>query len=133
MATDSTRRSLRTGIDAIMTVLAATIAMLLFPGLAELVDGWTAAGTTAAAGVVLGALLLFFTKIRNALEDKGKIPALLKAPASDGADPAPSPSRPEPRLPDPGRERGAVDVASVLIGVLLALATVWLFGLFGFR
>lgn len=104
MANDSTRRSLRTGIDAILTVLTATIAMLLFPGLAELVDSWTAAGTTAAAGIVCGALLLFFTKVRNALEDRGKIPALLKAPASSGADP----------VPDRRGERGHFDVSAVL-------------------
>lgn len=112
MANDSTRRSLRTGIDVILTVLTATIAMLLFPGLPELVDGWTAPGATAAAGVVLGALLLFFTKIRNALEDRGKIPALLKAPASSGADPA----------PDPRSEAGHFDVSAVLgIACLAAL------------
>jgi hypothetical protein len=124
MANDSTRRSLRTGIDVILTVLTATIAMLLFPGLPELVDGWTAPGVTAATGVILGALLLFFTKIRNALEDHGKIPALLKAPPSPGADPVPSPSGPEPRLPDPGRERGHVDLATVLLVVAVALLLV---------
>lgn len=88
-STDSTRRALRTGIDVILTVLTATVAAVVFPGLPELVDGWTAPGTMAAVGVVCGALLLFFTKLRNALEDSGRIPALLKAEASDGANPIP--------------------------------------------
>lgn len=38
---------------------------------------------------LLGMLTLLFTIIQNALEDKGSIPALLKAPASEGVNPIP--------------------------------------------
>ena len=37
----------------------------------------------------LGAITVIWTFIQNALEDKGVIPALLKAPASEGANPIP--------------------------------------------
>lgn len=112
MATDSTRRSLRTGIDAILTVLTALLAVVAYPGLPDLLDSALGRpGATVAIGVVLGALLLFFTKVRNALEDRGKIPALLKAPASPGADP----------VPDPRDARGHVDLATVLLVIAIAL------------
>lgn len=84
---DSTRRALRTGIDAILGVLVALAGVVVIPGLDEAL-GLTG-GELARAGVIVGALVLFFTKLRNALEDRGTIPAVLKAPASDGADPIP--------------------------------------------
>lgn len=74
---DSTIRALRTLIDVILAFLVALAATLLFPGLGELLDSWTAPGATAAAGVVVGALTAFFSKLRNVLEDSGKISPVL--------------------------------------------------------
>ena len=87
--TDSSRRAIRTGIDLALAVLGALAAMLLVPGFAEVLDNMTGAGATATIGIVVAALAMFLTKLRNALEDRGTIPAVLKAPASDGADPVP--------------------------------------------
>lgn len=109
---DSTRRALRTGIDALLAVLGATAAVVVVPGLDDAL-GLTG-GELARAGVIVGALALFLTKLRNALEDRGTIPAILKAPASDGADPIP-----------PVDEAGYLDrglatlVAAIVIGGLL--------------
>lgn len=89
MTTDSTRRALRTGIDAILAVLASFAAVLVFPGLGDAIG--VSSPDMVRAGVVVGALVLFFTKVRNALEDKGTIPAVLKAPPSPGANPVPDP------------------------------------------
>lgn len=106
--TDSTRRSIRTGIDLLLSVLGALAAMLLVPGFAEVLDGMTAAGATATIGIVVAALAVFLTKLRNALEDRGSIPAVLKAPASDGADPTPDPGP----LPDGTRVRHTTELVS---------------------
>ena len=88
---DSTRRTIRAGIDVILTLLTGLLASLAYPGLPELIDSWTAPGIVTAATVVLGALFLFFSKVRNALEDNGKVPAFLKAPPSPGVAPIPDP------------------------------------------
>lgn len=80
---DSTRRAIRTALDLIPAVLAA-LAVLV--GIFDL-----PAETVAKVGVVVGAVTMLCAKVRNALEDGGYIPALLKAPASDGSDPLPNP------------------------------------------
>lgn len=87
---DSTRRAIRSGIDVVLAVLTAAGAALVFPGVGDLIDSWTSPGSVLAAGVILGALIVFFTKVRNTLEDAGTIPAFLKAPPSPGANPTPN-------------------------------------------
>lgn len=88
---DSTRRSLRTGIDGILGVLAALGAVLLVPGIEEVFAEIGLGGKLSLFGAIVLAFTVFFTKLKNALEDADKIPALLKAPASDGANPVPDP------------------------------------------
>ena len=81
---DSTRRAIRTALQSIVGALGAGVLNLVFTGINP---GWRAV-----AAVVLTTV---FTQIQNALEDRGTIPALLKAPASDGAEPIPD-NTPEP-------------------------------------
>lgn len=78
---DSTRRSVRGLFDVVPAVLAAMA--ILVPALD------LSAATTAKVGTTVAAITLALTKIRNGLEDAGLIPAVLKAPASNGADPVP--------------------------------------------
>ena len=75
---DATRRAIRTALQSIVGALGAGVLNLVFTGINP---GWLAV-----AAVVLTTV---FTQIQNALEDSGTIPALLKAPASDGVDPIP--------------------------------------------
>ncbi len=78
---DSTRRALRTILDLVPGVLAALLVLVPVLGLDP--------EAVAKVGVTVGAITVALAKIRNACEDAGLIPALLKAPASDGADPIP--------------------------------------------
>lgn len=78
---DSTRRAIRTALQSIVGALGAGVLNLVFKGVNP---GWLAVAAVVATTV--------FTQIQNALEDSGKIPALLKAPASDGVEPLPDPS-----------------------------------------
>lgn len=87
--TDSTRRAVRTALDALLALVAAVAAVLVVPGFSDVLDGMTTTGATATVGVIVAAATVFLTKLRNALEDRGTIPAVLKAPASDGVDPVP--------------------------------------------
>lgn len=81
MLNDSTRRSLRTVLD-VVPAIAATL-LIIVPSLG------LSAATVAQVGAILGGLVVLFAKIRNALEDSGVLPALLKAPASEGVHPIP--------------------------------------------
>lgn len=105
MLTDSTRRSIRTAFDVIPAFLAA-LAILV-----PVLD--LPAETVAKVGAVVGAITLALAKIRNSLEDSGVIPAVLKAPASDGADPVP--------------DAGYVRLGSLIGIVLLVVGIVLLF------
>lgn len=98
---DSTRRAVRTTLDLIPGVLAALLVLVPVLDLP--------AETVAKVGAVVGAVTLACAKLRNAAEDAGLIPALLKAPASDGADPVP--------------DRGAtvLEVVAIIALVLLVL------------
>lgn len=110
---DSTRRSIRTGIDQALAL--ATLLLLILPLFGDFlraVGGDTLTGYVASAGVVMAALVVLFTKVRNLLEDRGIIPALLKATASDGAHPVPDP------------EAGAATLRLVLI-VVAVIVAVW--------
>lgn len=94
MLTDSTRRSIRGLFDLIPAILAAIAIMVPVLGLP--------ATQVAKIGAFVGALTLALTKLRNALEDAGYIPAVLKAPASDGVDPLPDPPAQTPVAPPLG-------------------------------
>jgi hypothetical protein len=75
---DSTRRAARTVYQLVISLIA------VIPVLAGLGVAWEPAARVIAALIGFGAIA---TKLINALEDKGLIPAWLKAPASDGANP----------------------------------------------
>lgn len=79
---DSTRRALRTLAHG---VIAGLIAVPVMAAALPTPDGRI--GAIVATVVAICAAV---TKVVNALEDAGAIPALFKAPASDGADPVPA-------------------------------------------
>jgi hypothetical protein len=78
---DSTRRAIRTVLDVVPAILAVLVVAV------PLLD--LDAETVAKVGALVGAVTVALAKVRNALEDSGAIPALLKAPPSPGADPMP--------------------------------------------
>jgi hypothetical protein len=80
---DSTRRAIRTLLDLIPGVIAALLVMVPVLGLS--------AAKVATVSGFLGAVIVAAAKVRNALEDAGVIPALLKAPPSSGENPLPDP------------------------------------------
>lgn len=79
--TDAIRRSLRTLAQALIALAAGV------PTIAAAFD--LDAGTVARVGAVLAVATAVITAAVNALEDRGTIPALLKAPPSAGANPVP--------------------------------------------
>jgi hypothetical protein len=83
---DSTRRMLRTVYQLLVALIPA------LPTLALLTEGHPPLEAAIATLIGWGALV---TKVLNAAEDRGWIPAFLKAPASDGAQPVPD----EPAFP----------------------------------
>jgi hypothetical protein len=86
---DSSRRSVRTGIDLILGVLASLAAVLAIPGFSERLQEVGLGQALTWFSLTVLALTVFFTKLKNVLEDANKIPAFLKAPASNGANPVP--------------------------------------------
>ena len=82
--TDALRRSLRTLAQALIALAAGV------PTIAAAFD--LDAVLVAKVGAVLAVATAVITAAVNGLEDRGTIPALLKAPASDGADPVPDPA-----------------------------------------
>lgn len=107
--TDSTRRALRTAYQFVVALVA--IVPLVLAALPEGIRSGQLGGEELAAilGVVI-ACHAFATKLINALEDAGRIPAWLKAPASDGAKPVPN-----------DRGAGLVDVTLVLLCIALVI------------
>lgn len=78
MKNDPARRAIRTLLQ-----LIASGGLTVLVG--EFVDGLT----PRQAALTLAAWQVVVTYLQNVLEDKGTIPSLLKAPASDGANPVP--------------------------------------------
>lgn len=78
------RDSLRRAFRGLLQLIAGGGLATLFE---EATGGWD--GSAKAAAVVGFTFLV--TWAQNELEDIGAIPAVLKAPASDGADPIPEP------------------------------------------
>lgn len=75
---DSLRRGLRTLLDALLAVLAAGV-----------VDAYLLNLDATQRATLVVALTGVISAVKNGLEDRGAIPALLKAPASSGAHPVP--------------------------------------------
>lgn len=120
---DSVRRAIRTFLQAFVAVFA--ISLLGWLGdvtlWAKCVDNCkdfpdvTVLGKAAIAGFAAGAVTLV-SLIQNLLEDKTSFPAILKAPSSDGQNPAPN-------------DAGAADYVVAggvlaVVGLLLYLLTV---------
>jgi hypothetical protein len=93
--TDALRRAIRTFIQAFLgsIISSGVLSAVATTGAVDLSNLQKVGAAGLAAGLI--ALVSF---AQNALEDGGQIPALLKAPASDGADPVPDPE-PEPPAP----------------------------------
>jgi len=81
MIPDAIRRGIRTLIQALPA--SAVVAALVAFGVLDATD----AGKIASLTVILTGV---FSAVQNALEDGNVIPALLKAPASNGAKPVPN-------------------------------------------
>ena len=81
MKTDPIRRALRT---LLQFVAAGGLTAVFNEVIAEIKDGRLAA-------TVLALSLLLVSYAQNELEDRGYLPALLKAPASEGENPVPEP------------------------------------------
>lgn len=79
--TDAVRRGVRTALWCVITMAGA------IPTLAAIFD--LDAGTVAKVTAVFTLFTSVLTSIINGLEDKGTIPAVLKAPASPGENPIP--------------------------------------------
>lgn len=78
---DPIRRGLRTLLQALIALAAGV------PTIAAAFD--LEAATVAQVGAVLAVATAIITAVVNGLEDRGAIPALLKAPPSAGANPVP--------------------------------------------
>lgn len=91
---DSTRRAIRTGFDVVLAVLAGLGAVFLLPGMEEAFKDMGLGGKLGTFSLIVLALTTIVNKVKNALEDSGTIPAVLKAQASDGANPTPNPGGP---------------------------------------
>lgn len=106
--TDSLRRALRSVLWLLIAAVAAVpSAAAVFNLPAEKATGVVA---------MLTPFVLAVTKIVNALEDNGTIPALLKAPASSGENP----------LPDEAGQSTVFVVVATLAGVAILL---WMLGI----
>jgi hypothetical protein len=86
---DAIRRGIRTFVQAFIgVILAQSGAILLAAQKGEYVldiEWWKRIAVSGAAAGVIA----LFSYIQNALEDRGTVPALLKAPPSPGANPVP--------------------------------------------
>lgn len=88
-SSDSTRRGFRTFLDSAITVLVSLTAVLAIPGINDQFEKLGLGQALSLFALFVVIFLTFFTKLKNALEDKGTIPALFKAPASEGVNPVP--------------------------------------------
>lgn len=102
---DSTRRSLRTAYQAILALV--TVIPLLIAGLSAIAPEGSDLAIAFAA--IVGGLAVV-TKVLNALEDAGLIPAWLKAKAEEVKPVEIEPEVPEDELPVPvGKHEVPVD------------------------
>lgn len=90
--TDALRRAIRTFVQAFLgsIISSGVLSSIASDGVVDLSGIQKVGAAALAAG-----LIALVSWAQNALEDGGQIPALLKAPASDGAEPIPDPE-PEP-------------------------------------
>lgn len=113
---DAVRRGIRTFMD-----VAFVEAML------QLVEAFGAALTEAQHVAILVVAPFFVSAVKNAMEDAGTIPALLKAPPSPGANPIPD-DLPADDIPTTGAPDAGQSVTQFLLVVVLVLVILWLVG-----
>jgi hypothetical protein len=115
---DYLRRALRTFFQALLGSLL-TSGVLSAASTDGVVD-WSAAQKAAVAALAAG-IIAAFTLAQNVLEDHTTMPALLKAPASEGENPVPEPP-PVPAKPvRKPRKRVVRDDGQSLVYVLLVV------------
>lgn len=91
--TDALRRAIRTFVQTFLGSIATS--GVLSAAATEGVVDWSVLKKVLLAACASGFVSLV-SYVQNLLEDKGAIPAILKAPASDGVDPIPEPDVLEP-------------------------------------
>lgn len=101
---DAIRRGLRTFLWGVVALAGGV------PALAAAFD--LSASTVAKVTAVFAVITAVVTAVINAAEDRGAIPAILKAPASEGENPVPD---------DAGQSLLAIIVGSA-VGLVLAYA-----------
>lgn len=113
---DYLRRALRTFFQALLGSLL-TSGVLSAASTDGVVD-WSAAQKAGVAALAAG-IIAAFTLVQNVLEDHTPMPALMKAPASEGENPVPEPAPAKPvRKP---RKRVVRDDGQSLVYVLLVV------------
>jgi hypothetical protein len=90
---DAVRRSLRTFVQAFLGSII-TSGVLSATQESGVVD-WSALKKVAVSALA-AAVIALLTFVQNSLEDHTTVPALLKAPASEGLNPEPDPEPPAP-------------------------------------
>lgn len=116
---DYLRRALRTFFQALLGSLL-TSGVLSAASTDGVVD-WSAAEKAAVAALA-AAVIAAFTLVQNLLEDHTAMPALFKAPASEGENPIPDPAPVEPAKPKrKPRKRVVRDDGQSLLYVLLVV------------
>lgn len=116
---DALRRGLRSFLQVFIGAFLATngLAAIGQDGAIDATD--IALLTKAVVSAATAGFVALLVWAQNALEDKGAIPAVLKAPASSGVDP----------IPDPGPDDGGHgDAQGLVIVALIALAIGLWFG-----
>jgi hypothetical protein len=109
---DALRRAVRSFVQSFVGVLIAS-GVLSAASENGVVD-WSAAKKAAMSAVAAG-FVAVLTYVQNALEDNTSMPAVLKAPASEGENPVPGP------------EAGDISpVTLVLIAILVVVVFIWL-------
>ena len=99
--------------DPIRRALRTLFQFVAAGGLTQLVDEIAADLDGTAKAAVFMAAALLVTYAQNELEDRGKVPAFIKAPASDGVNPVPG---------DRGQSVGLVPILLLAILVVLLIA-----------
>lgn len=125
--TDPIRRALRTFVQAFLGSLITS--GVLSAASADGVVDWSAVKKAGIAALA-AAIVAVFTFVQNWLEDSVGLPAILKAPASDGQEPVPDPltreegTRPRDAAGRFAKQGGYIDVGQAIGLVLLILLVV---------
>lgn len=116
--TDPVRRAVRTFAQAFLGSLL-TSGVLSAASTDGVVD-WSALKKAGIAAIA-GAVVAFLTFVQNVLEDNTSMPALLKAPASEGENPVPDPT---PAKKAPAKKAAKKQAGQVSPGVLALVLVV---------